>query len=135
MVTFHFSKGLQQLEEALDILQGSLCAAGFSSKAAYQVILAAEEVYCNIASYAYQDGLGLIELSYQIEVDPLAITIQFKDSGVPFNPLKLELPDVSQDFEERRIGGLGWFLVTENMDEVDYSYVNHSNVLTLKKFA
>ena len=100
-------------------------------KAQMQLDLSVEEIYVNIANYAYDGEIGKAE----IEISKVAneITITFKDSGVHYNPLEKEDPDVTLSAEERKIGGLGIFLVKKNVDSVFYSYENNQNILTLKK--
>ena len=94
--------------------------------------LACEEVVMNIASYAYPDDEeGFIEVEIDKKDD--RIVIIFKDGGVPFNPKDHEMPDTKLPLEQRRIGGLGIFLVISKMDDVRYAYVDNKNVLTIEK--
>ena len=94
--------------------------------------LACEEVVMNIASYAYPDDEeGFIEVEIDKKDD--RIVIIFKDGGVPFNPKDHEMPDSKLPLEQRRIGGLGIFLVISKMDDVRYAYVDNKNVLTIEK--
>ena len=72
-------------------------------------------------------------MDVEIERDDDCITIRLKDGGKPFNPLEREMPDTTLPLEERRIGGLGIFLTIKKMDEVTYDYVDHMNILTIKK--
>ena len=96
-----------------------------------QVDLVVEEVFVNIARYAYGDEIGEAEISADIEDGVL--TLVFRDSGVPYNPLEKDDPDITLSADEREIGGLGIFLVKKNMDEVSYDYVDGHNVFTMKK--
>ena len=104
---------------------------GVSAKTIMKVDLAIEEVFVNIASYAYGETTGKVELS--VSVSGGEAVIVFRDNGIPFNPLDSSDPDVTLTAEERGIGGLGIYLVKKNMDEVRYEYRNNRNVLTLKK--
>ena len=104
---------------------------GASMKTQMQVDLAVEEIYVNIANYAYGDGIGKAEISVS-NIDGYAV-ITFKDSGVAYNPLEKEDPDITLSAEEREIGGLGVFLTKKNMDSVSYSYENSQNIFTMKK--
>ena len=72
-------------------------------------------------------------LDVEIERDDNHITLRFRDGGVPFNPLELDSPDISLPIEQRRIGGLGFFIVTKKMDSVKYEYIDGENVLTVMK--
>ena len=94
--------------------------------------LAAEELVVNIVDYAYPEG-GDDYLDVEIVRDEESITLRFRDGGVPFNPLAKESPDTSLPIEQRRIGGLGIFLVAKKMDSVEYEHVDGENVLTVKK--
>lgn len=99
---------------------------------AYTVRLSCEEMIVNIISYAYPGGVeGYIGLNVSLDEELLCIEIQ--DGGTPFNPIERENPDVSQELEEREIGGLGIFLVLRMMDYVEYKYEGRKNKLILKK--
>ena len=94
--------------------------------------LVCEELVVNVVDYAYPDDTeGYLDV--EIDKKDTMITIRLKDGGTPFNPLEKEMPDTTRPLEERRIGGLGIFLVIKKMDEVTYDYVNNENVLTIKK--
>ena len=95
------------------------------------LVTAVEEIYLNIAGYAYEDGCG--DATIRVETVGNSITLTFIDSGIPFDPLKKEDPDLSLPIEERPIGGLGVLLVKKTMDEVDYQRKDEKNILTLKK--
>ena len=102
----------------------------------YKIDVAAEEIFVNIAHYAYNDKLPAgvfgqvwITCTYENEL----LTIIFRDKGVPFNPLARPDPDITLSAEDRSIGGLGIFLTKKYMDKVEYDYQNEENILTLKK--
>lgn len=96
-----------------------------------QIQLSVEEVFVNISHYAYGEGKGEAELT--LVTAPGRFTMSFRDWGTPFDPLKKEDADVTLGVEERKIGGLGIFLVKKNMDEVRYTYEDGSNLLTMIK--
>ena len=98
-----------------------------------QLRLAVEEVFVNIASYAYDPSIGPAEVRCQVLDDPLRVVIQFLDHGKPFDPLAKEDADTSEEGLMNRIGGLGILLVKETMDEVSYSYEEGKNILTILK--
>ena len=100
-------------------------------KAQTQIDLSVEEVFVNIANYAYRDSKGDCEIIQSYSNGEFTIT--FKDSGMPFDPLAKADPDNSLSADERQIGGLGVFLVKKNMDEVTYKFEENKNILTLKK--
>ena len=98
-----------------------------------QIELAVEEIFVNIANYAYAPEIGRATVRVSVSDDPLTVTITFIDCGVPYDPLKRSDPDVTLSAEEREIGGLGIFMTKKVMDEVAYEYKDGQNVLTLKK--
>ena len=104
-----------------------------SPKSRMQIDLAVEEIFVNIASYAYAPGTGDAVVRCEILDDPAAVEIEFEDTGTPYNPLEKEDPDVTLSAEERSIGGLGVFLVKKLMDDVRYEYRDGANVLTVRK--
>ena len=104
-----------------------------SPKTQMQLDLAVEEIFVNIASYAYAPGEGEAALRVEVSDEPRTVTLTFRDRGVPYDPLAREDPDVSSLAADRQIGGLGVFLTKQVMDEVRYEYKDGQNVLTLKK--
>ena len=103
-----------------------------SPKAQMQLDLAVEEIFINIASYAYAPGEG--DAALRVEAAPDAVTLTFRDRGIPYDPLEKEDPDVNVLAGDRQIGGLGIFLTKQIMDEAHYEYRDGQNVLTLKKY-
>ena len=93
--------------------------------------LCVEEIFVNIAGYAYPDRTGAVEI--RITEENGVVTLVFTDSGTPYDPLQKTDPDVTLSAEEREVGGLGIFLVKKNMDTVSYRYEDEKNVLTLTK--
>jgi len=102
-------------------------------KAAMQIGLAVEEIFINIASYAYAPDKGNAVVRVEVSGDPITVTITFIDHGIPYDPLAKEDPDVTLAAEEREIGGLGIFLTKKTMDEVSYEYKDGQNILHIKK--
>ena len=92
--------------------------------------LAVVELVSNIADYAYPEGNDDY-LDVELQRDEKHITIRFIDGGVPFNPLEKDPPDISLPMAERKIGGLGIFLVIKNMESVTYEYTDGENILTI----
>lgn len=121
---------VNQLDEVIAFVDACLEAHDCPMKVQMQVDLCVEEVFVNIAHYAYTDG-GDAEVHMCVEDGLLILT--FLDEGTPYNPLAKADPDVTLSANERQIGGLGIFLVKKNMDEVTYRYENGKNVLTMKK--
>ncbi|MBP5256070.1 MAG: ATP-binding protein [Clostridia bacterium] len=102
-------------------------------KAVMQIGIAVEEIFINIANYAYAPEKGHATVSVGVTDNPVAVTISFTDHGVPYDPLAKEDPDVTLPAGERQIGGLGVFMTKKLMDDVSYEYRDGQNILTLKK--
>lgn len=102
-------------------------------KAQMQIDIAIDELFGNIAHYAYQPGVGPATVRVEVERDPLSVVITFIDHGVPYDPLAKADPDVTLSAEEREIGGLGIYMVKKTMDAISYEYKDGKNILTLQK--
>ena len=102
-------------------------------KVQMQLDVAIDEIFGNIAYYAYGKGSGNATIQIKMEDNPPKITLIFIDQGTPYNPLENKDPDITLDIEDREIGGLGIFLVKKTMDELSYEYVDGQNILTMKK--
>ena len=101
--------------------------------ASLQIQVAAEEIFVNIANYAYAPEKGKASVRVEISEKPVTVTLTFIDHGIPFDPLAQEDPDITLPASERKIGGLGIFMTKKTMDDVAYEYKNGRNILTLKK--
>ena len=128
-----FPASLDELGAVLSFLEQRLEEAGCPLKTQTQIALAAEEVFVNIASYAYAPRSGSARVRIACPDDPKRAVLTFCDRGVPFDPLKAEDPDVTLPAEEREIGGLGIFMTKKTMDELHYEYRDGQNRLTLVK--
>ncbi len=117
-----------------DFVNEELEKLGCSMKAQMQIDVAIDELFGNIAHYAYGSGSGTatVEVHGRKE-EPAQVMVTFKDQGVPYNPLEKDDPDVTLSAEERQIGGLGIFLVKKTMDDISYEYRDGKNILTIKK--
>lgn len=102
-------------------------------KAVMQIGIAVEEIFVNIANYAYAPEKGAATVRLEVSEDPAAVTVIFTDQGAPYDPLLKADPDMTLSAEEREIGGLGIFLTRKTMDEITYEYRDGRNILTLKK--
>lgn len=98
-----------------------------------QIDIVIDEIIANISSYAYENG-GQVTVKATIIENPKAAVLTFIDSGIEYNPLEKEDPDTTLSGEERQIGGLGIFIVKKTMDNVEYSYENGNNILTITKY-
>ena len=124
---------VENLDEVLAFVDERLENAGCPMRTQTQIDIAVEEIFVNIASYAYQPGTGNARIGVLVSEDPLAVTIRFIDSGMPYDPLAKEDPDVTLPVEERPIGGLGIYMVKKSMDEVLYEHKDGCNIFTIKK--
>lgn len=121
------------LPQVLRFVDEQLEAANCPMKIQMQIDIAVEEIFVNIAHYAYDPEVGTATVRVALTPDPLSVDITFIDDGVPYDPLAKADPDVTLSAEERQIGGLGIFLVKKSMDDVKYEYIDGHNILTLKK--
>ncbi len=123
----------ENLYKILDFIDNELDNADCPVKTKVQIDIAAEELFVNIASYAYENVSGDASVIIEIPDDGSEVSITFIDSGVPYDPLKRADPDTSLSAEDREIGGLGIFMVKKSMDDVDYVYKDGRNILKIKK--
>lgn len=126
-----FPASVDALNDALAFVEEELEKADCSMKASMQITVAAEELFVNIAHYAYPGESGIMKLG--VQVDNGTATLRFVDYGIPFDPLQKEDPDVTMDANTRKIGGLGIFMVKKTMDQVQYERRDNQNVLTITK--
>jgi len=97
-----------------------------------QIELAVDEIFTNICMYAYAPKTGNAVISVDTDT-PGIVTLKFSDTGIPYNPLEKEDPDTTLSASERKIGGLGIYLVKKSMDGMSYEYKDGHNILTLVK--
>ncbi len=121
------------LDDVIDFVRGFLEKADCPLKIQMQVEVAVEEIFINIASYAYAPDKGNANIRVEILEDPKVAAIQFVDRGVPYDPLAKEDPDVTMSAEKRQIGGLGIFMAKKSMDDISYRYEDGKNILLMKK--
>ena len=121
------------LPKVLEFVDEQLEAADCPMKIQMQIDIAVEEIFVNIAHYAYSPNAGSAMVRVEILPDPPSVDITFIDNGIPYDPLAKADPDVTLSAEERQIGGLGIFMVKKSMDDVKYEYLDGHNILTLKK--
>ena len=123
----------ENLPEVQEFIDEQLEAADCPMKTQMTIDIAVEELFVNIASYAYGDGVGMATVRVELTDDPLSVEITFIDGGTPYDPLAKPDPNTSLALKERRKGGLGIFMVKNSMDAMKYEYVDGKNVLTIKK--
>lgn len=123
----------ENLEKVMDFVNHSLENVDMPLKSRFQLELAIEEVYVNIAKYAYDKKGGDVLIEFFFKKDPPIITIQFSDCGIQYNPLKKEDPDIKLKTSQKEIGGLGIYLIKKNVDYLGYEYDHGKNILTIQK--
>ena len=134
MTEKRFPARLEELERVQSFVREAVEPWGCSGRLRRHLEIAVEEIFVNIARYAYdgaQEGDALVRCG--AEGEPCQAVIQFVDRGIPFDPLAREDADITLSAEERKIGGLGILMVKKTMDGMEYSYENGKNVLTLTK--
>ena len=126
---------LENLPKVTQFIDEQLESKGCNPAIQIQMDVAVEEMYVNVANYAYKPGTGSaeIEMDFSSE-DGGSVTITIIDSGEQFDPLKKPDPDVTLNAEERQIGGLGIFMVKKSMDNVEYEYKDGQNILKITKY-
>ena len=124
---------VENLDRVLGFIDGILEENDCPMKEMMQIDVAVEEIFVNIAHYAYKPDVGKAVVSASMDSDHAIISVSFEDTGTPFNPLAKEDPDVTLSAAERKIGGLGIFMVKKSMDNVHYERKDGKNILTLVK--
>ncbi|MBQ2152125.1 MAG: ATP-binding protein [Clostridia bacterium] len=123
----------QNLDSVIQFVDEQLEEYGCGMKQQMAIDLAVEELFVNIAHYAYNPDTGYASVLVDVIKDPLSVEITFIDNGKPYDPLAKSDPDTSLSVEDRPIGGMGIFLVKKSMDLVNYEYKDGKNILTIKK--
>ena len=124
---------VENIETVTNFVDEQLEALDCPMKAQMQMDIAIDELFGNIAHYAYNPDIGQATVRVEVVDDPLSVIITFIDNGVPYDPLAKADPDVALSADEREIGGLGIFMVKKSMDEVTYEYKDGQNILRIKK--
>ena len=124
---------LDNLPEVTAFIDSQLEELDCPMKAQFQIDVAIDELFTNVATYAYGDSTGNVTVRLDTQEDPRAVLITFIDNGVPYNPLEQEEPDITLAAEDRPIGGLGIFVVKKTMDDMSYDYKDGQNILRIKK--
>ena len=124
---------VENIETVTDFVNEQLEALDCPMKAQMQIDIAIDELFGNIAHYAYNPEIGKATVRVEVTEDPLAVVITFIDNGVPYDPLAKADPDTTLSAEEREIGGLGIYMVKKSMDDITYEYKDGQNILAIKK--
>lgn len=124
---------VENIGTVTDFVNEQLEALDCPMRAQMQIDIAIDELFGNIAHYAYHPEVGNATVRVEVMEEPLAVIITFIDGGVPYDPLKAADPDITLSAEERQLGGLGIYMVKKSMDEITYEYKDGKNILSIKK--
>lgn len=123
----------ENIETVTAFVNEQLEALACPMKAQIQIDIAIDELFSNIAHYAYTPDVGSATVRVEVTQEPLAVIITFIDGGVPYDPLTAADPDITLSAQERQVGGLGIYMVKKSMDEITYEYKDGKNILSIKK--
>lgn len=124
---------VENIEKVTDFVNEQLEAIGCPMKAQMQIDVAIDELFGNIAHYAYNPETGPTTVRVEVTEAPVSVIVTFIDHGIPYDPLKKDDPDLTLSADEREIGGLGIFMVKKTMDEITYEYRDGQNILRIRK--
>lgn len=122
----------ESVSQVAAFVEGELEKLSCPFKTMAQINIAVDELYSNIVNYAYGGGAGQASVDVQ-SLGENSVSLTFEDSGVPYDPLAKPDPDTTLSADERKIGGLGIFIVKKTMDSMEYKYEDNKNVLTIIK--
>lgn len=128
-----FPAKTEALPDILGFVEETLEGYGCPMKVQMAVCVAIEEVFVNVAHYAYGDGQGDMTLGIGFDPEARILTFRMTDKGIPFDPLQKPDPDITLSAEDREIGGLGIFITKQTMDTLAYARENGENILTMTK--
>ena len=124
---------IENIATVTEFVNEQLEALGCPMKAQIQIDVAIDELFGNIAHYAYNPDVGSATVQVEVMEEPLAVVVTFIDGGVPYDPLAAADPDITLSAEERQLGGLGIYMVKKTMDGITYEYKDGKNILSIKK--
>jgi sigma-B regulation protein RsbU (phosphoserine phosphatase) len=133
MMNQTFPAKVEALSDVLGFVDQTLESCECPMKLQTAICVAIEEVFVNVAHYAYGEGEGDMTLGIGFDSESRELTFRMTDRGTPFDPLKKPDPDITLAAEDREIGGLGIFIAKKTMDSITYAYENGENVLTMVK--
>ena len=128
-----FSANVDELNNVMSFVESLLEKFACPFKIQTALCVAIEEIFVNIAKYAYHNENGYVDIQISFNEDTRVVNFKIIDEGVPFNPLNKVDPDISLSAEDRQIGGLGIFITKKTMDDVIYSYEDNKNILIMIK--
>ncbi len=124
---------IDNIETVTDFVNEELEALDCPMKTQMQIDIAIDELFSNIANYAYAPEVGEATVRVEPKDDALAVIVTFIDKGMPYNPLENEDPDTTLSIDKREVGGLGVYMVKKSMDDIKYEYKDGQNILSIVK--
>ncbi len=124
---------IDNIETVTDFVNEELEALDCPMKTQMQIDIAIDELFSNIANYAYAPEVGEATVRVEPKDDALAVVVTFIDKGMPYNPLENEDPDTTLSIDKREVGGLGVYMVKKSMDDIKYEYKDGQNILSIVK--
>lgn len=124
---------MENLEEVRSFVRKKLNEAEGNLLSCITLEMVVEELYTNIASYAYGKHTGIVTVKCSAKQKPLELIVTFMDRGIPYNPLEHEDPDIKASLEKRSIGGNGILMAKKLMDDMRYEFKDGMNILTIRK--
>lgn len=137
MHVLNVNADVKLLDDVNEFVNGVIAPYDCSIDIQFQIEVALEEIYSNIAYYAYPNDIGPTTIYCKVEEQegkPSLLIVDIIDKGVPYNPLEQDDPDITLSCEEREVGGLGIYLVKNSMDFVSYRHEEDANIFTIKKY-
>ena len=124
---------VDNLDEVTDFVSDVISSLKYSENELAQIRIITEELFVNIASYAYSGPGGMASVTASVDEKENSVELTFVDSGIKYNPIFAKEPDITLPLRQRKKGGLGIFFVKKKVDELSYCYRNGNNILTLRK--
>ena len=125
---------VQNLDTVTDFVNEQLDLMGCPMKIQMKIAVVIDEVFSNIAQYAYPNGGGDVTVCVESLAQPAGMSMTFIDKGLYYDPLQKEDPDITLGINERQVGGLGVFMIKKLMDDIRYEYKDEQNILTIRKY-
>ncbi|MDE6712655.1 MAG: ATP-binding protein [Lachnospiraceae bacterium] len=124
---------MENLEKVLSFVRKKLNETEGDMLSCITLEVVVEELYTNIASYAYGKHTGIVTVKCSAKQEPLEWIVTFMDHGIPYNPLEHKEPDIKAPLEERKIGGNGILMAKKMMNDMQYEFKDGMNILTISK--
>ena len=124
---------VDNIQVVTDFVDSRLRALNYPQRILTQINIAIDELFGNIARYAFTSRKGPDTVRAEVKANPSSVILTFIDRGMPFDPLAIQPPDTTLPARERKIGGLGIFMVKKSMDNITYEYKDGMNILTIHK--